>query len=631
MAITQAQFDALVNELEDFSKKHPESYRLRVALFAALGYAYIFLVLVGLLTLVGLLVLLVVFSHRINALMVKLGILLIIPVWMIMRSLWVTFPPPQGLKLDRHEVPHLFNLVDDLTAQLQAPQFHNILLTQEFNAAVDQIPRLGVLGYSENYLILGLPLMQSLSLEQLKAVLAHELVHLSNRQSRSTAWIYRIRKTWMQIYERLHQNDQHETSALFNRFFQWYWPAFNAYSFILARMNEYEADRYAAQLAGSRHVAEALVNTKVKARFLESSFWPPIYEKVGLQADPPDHVYSSMLSALHCPIAEAQIDQWLKQALTQKTNNSDTHPCLSDRLKSLGYSLTQAQKLSQPDVKISAAEQLLRDNLQQFTTQLDQDWKAATSTAWRQRYAALKEIQDKLQVLEQSAQEHSLSEQDIWEQAYYTFELRGGEAAIPLLQDVLKIQPNHAAANYTLGQALLQKDDVAGIAYLETAMTQEVNWVIEGCELIYRFYWQRGQTEEAQEYLQRAEQHGQILLNARQERVGVSDRDQFKPHTLTALEVNQFKQQLAIYPQIKKVYLVERVVTYLPEKRSLILGIVRKQFLIESGYADQKLIELLTTNLQPPAQTYIVILNHWKLSHLRKKIRQIDQSLILQR
>ena len=325
MAITQEQFDALVTKLEKFSKNHPQSYRLRVALFAILGYTYLFLILIGLLALIGLVVMSILFGHLANAITIKFGIFLLIPAWAIMRSLWVTFPPPQGLKLTRHQAPRLFALVDELTHKLQAPRFHNILLNQEFNASVVQIPRLGILGWQENYLLLGLPLMHSLSLEQLKAVLAHELGHLSGNHSRFAAWIYRIRRTWTQVYERLHQSNQHKASVLFNHFLDWYWPSFNAYSFILARMNEYEADRCAAQLAGVHNTAQALINVEVKARFLDS-FWSDIYQQVEHQAAPPDNAYSSMLTFLRTPINEDQSNQWLKQALTQKTSNTDTHP-----------------------------------------------------------------------------------------------------------------------------------------------------------------------------------------------------------------------------------------------------------------------------------------------------------------
>lgn len=632
MAITQEQFDALVGKLEDFSKSNPKNYRLRVALWATLGYAYIFLVLAGLLALIGLVVLFIVYSNRINGYIIKLAILLLVPAWAIVRSLWVTFPPPQGLKVNRRQVPHLFALVDELTTKLQAPRFHNILLNQQFNAGVVQIPRLGIFGWQQNYLLLGLPLMQSLSVEQLKAVLAHELGHLSGNHSRFAAWIYRMRKTWMQIYERLHQSDREGAAVLFNRFLDWYWPAFNAYSFILARMNEYEADRCAAQLAGAKTAAEALINVEVKARFLESSFWTDIHKQVEHQVEPPDNVYSSMLTVLHSPIAEEKNKQWLEQALAQKTNNADTHPCLTDRLKSLGYSTAKAQKLGKPaTIEISAAEHLLGTALQQFATQFNGEWKEAVSTPWRQRYAYIKETQDELEALEQKSQIQTLSEQEVWARACYTLELRGDEAALPLLQDLLKNYPDHAQANYTLGQILLQKAEKAGIAYIEKAIVKRMDWVIDGCDLVYSFLRQQGQTEEAERYRERADQHYQLLLKGQQERSRVLDSDTFKPHTLEGSEVKELKQQLADYPQVKEAYLVEKVVTYFPEKRFIVLGIVRKRGWTESKDADQKLIDLLATNVQFPTQAYIISFNASGTGKLKKKICQIDRSLLFRR
>jgi Zn-dependent protease with chaperone function len=52
---------------------------------------------------------------------------------------------------------------------------------------------------------------------------------------------------------------------------QWYAPLFAAYSFALRRTNEYEADRAAAQAAGPRSAADALINVEVMAAYLDES------------------------------------------------------------------------------------------------------------------------------------------------------------------------------------------------------------------------------------------------------------------------------------------------------------------------------------------------------------------------
>jgi predicted translin family RNA/ssDNA-binding protein len=111
----------------------------------------------------------------------------------------------------------------------------------------------------------------------------------------------------------------------------------------------------------------------------------------------------------------------------------------------------------------------------------------------------------------------------------------------------------------------------------------------------------------------------------------VFDGDTFKPHTLEKSEVKELKQQLADYPEVKEAYLVEKVVTYFPEQRFLVLGIVRKRGWIESEDADRQLIHLLATNLQFPTQAYIISFSGSGTGKLKKKICQIDRSLLFRR
>lgn len=632
MTTAQTSLNPLVEKLERFSKQNPDQYRLRVALLAILGYAYIFLVLAGLVALIGTLIFLVISSNRISAGVIKLSIFLLLTVGVIIQSLWVTFPKPEGRQLKRQQAPQLFALVDELTASLQAPRFHKILLTEEFNAAVVQVPRLGIFGWQENYLLLGLPLMQALSPEQFKAVLAHELGHLSGNHARFAAWIYRIRKTWLQIYERFNQRKQQQAELLFNWFLKWYWPFFNAYSFTLARMNEYEADRCSAKLAGATNAAAALINVEIKARFLHSCFWSDVHQQVADQPEPPGNTYSLMLSVLNEPIAEDKTRTWLQQALTQQTNHVDTHPCLTDRLVALGYQPTEISALSQSiESQPSAAEYLLGNQVRDLAIEFDQAWQTCASTPWRQRYAYLQDAREKLQILQQKVQQRPLTLQEAWERASYTWELQNDDAALPRFQEVLALAPHHAEANYAIGQILLNKGDASGIPCIETAIDQRIDWFMEGCQLLQQFLLQRGEIQAAEKYRERADQHHQRLLKAEEERSQVSHRDEFKPHTLSEADINQLKEQLATYPQVKAAYLVEKVVTYFPEKRFCVLGIIRKQHFFEGTDAWGETLDLLADRLKTPAPTHIVILNHSNFKKLKKKICAIEQSLIFQR
>lgn len=575
MSLTTEQFDVLVEKLEDLARQHPDRYRRRVGFLAVLGYLYMLAVVLALLSGVGVLIWFVVALGRVNSLMVKLGFLLLIPVFIILRSLFVSFPPPEGVALSRQQAPTLFQMVDQLTQKLQAPQFHHILLTDEFNAAVVQIPRLGMLGWQQNYLLVGLPLMQALSIEQFRAVLAHELGHLSGNHSRFHGWIYRQRKTWSQIYERLNRSDHHNAAALFDRFLNWYSPFFNAYSFVLGRMNEYEADRCAAELTTPQNAAETLIAVSVRAKFFQESYWNSLYKQADREVTPPNSAFTDLPMAFQKASAEGDQQTWLDQALRQQTSNDDTHPCLRDRLAALGFS--DPKRLAIPQmVKQSAAEQLFDRQLEQFTSQFDRNWQTQVETPWRQRYAYVQEKRQQLQALTDKAKTTPLTEEEAWHQAYWTLECDGETFALPLFQQILATQPDHVGANFNVGQILLSKDDEAGIDYLERAMRQRATVTGSACELIYYFLKRQGRLKAAQQYLDRFERHAVDMAHAQAERSTVNVNDQYRSHDLPAAVVESLLQQLQQVPALKEVYLVQKVVTYFPEEPFYVLGVVPK-------------------------------------------------------
>lgn len=174
----QEKFDLLVKKLENYARQHPKAYQMRVRMLALLGYCYILLVVAVTIALVGFLIFIIFETGRISGRMIQLIIFLIIPIAVILRSLWVSLPAPIGLQLKRKQVPELFVLLDELSKALQVPRFHRVLLTPEFNAGVVQVPRWGLFGGQQNYLLLGLPLMQALSPQEFRAVIAHELGHI---------------------------------------------------------------------------------------------------------------------------------------------------------------------------------------------------------------------------------------------------------------------------------------------------------------------------------------------------------------------------------------------------------------------------------------------------------------------
>ena len=257
--LNQQQFIELVKQSEAEAEQDINRYKIKLALFAALGYGVIFAVLITLVLLVGGTVVTALVSSSLFLLLVKKKFifLILIAIWTFLRALWVKFDPPSGYLLERDKYPELFQEIDHLTHTLDALTIHQVILDDRLNAAVVQHPRFGLFGGQQNTLFLGLQLLLALSPQEMKSVLAHEFGHLSGNHSRFSGWIYRVRITWFRVMEAFDQSNSFG-AGLMRRFFDWYAPKFSAYSFALARNNEYEADRVAAELTSPATAARSL-------------------------------------------------------------------------------------------------------------------------------------------------------------------------------------------------------------------------------------------------------------------------------------------------------------------------------------------------------------------------------------
>jgi tetratricopeptide (TPR) repeat protein len=227
------------------------------------------------------------------------------------------------------------------------------------------------------------------------------------------------------------------------------------------------------------------------------------------------------------------------------------------------------------------------------------------------------------------AQNHPLTVEEAWKRAYLTWKFQGNEAAIPLFQEVLTQNSQHSLANFQLGQILLEKYDTGGISRLETAIELDPALVIPGCELLYDFYKQLGQLEEAEAYLQRVQQHSQAWKKAQQERSRVSDKERFEPHNLPEREVKQIAQQLSGFPEVGEAYLVRKVVKFFPEKPFYVLGISRR-FVKGSGInykLDWELIEQLEAELNFSGEVRTSVFNQSNLK-LKNALHQVKGACI---
>src|ERR1043165_1182691 len=105
---------ARIRPLEAFAAKNPGLYRVRVARLALIGYAYLLLVVTVLLAIV----VTVVLSTRVNYLVIKVMWIPLVLVGLVLRSLWITIPEPDGKELQQSDAPALFDLIGEVRRKL---------------------------------------------------------------------------------------------------------------------------------------------------------------------------------------------------------------------------------------------------------------------------------------------------------------------------------------------------------------------------------------------------------------------------------------------------------------------------------------------------------------------------------
>lgn len=584
--MTEQEFTALVERLTERARLQPQRFRLEVFALAALGHAYV-LVLVLLALLTSLVLAVLCFLQPI--LLVKLLKIIWLPIWFawsVLKSIWVRFDPPQGRPLTQAEAPALFAEIERIRAAIPGPKPHQVLVTDDYNAAVAEHARLGALGGWRNYLILGLPMMSAMSPDQFRAVLAHEFGHFGAGDSRMTGRIYRMRVLW----GRLQQQFSERGGFFFKRFFAWFGPKFNAYSFVLARAQEYAADAASAKLVGAAPAAEALVIARIGHDYQESQVWKPVWQRVPLDPEPTARPFAQLLEGGHRYGDWNDAEARLQRAMLHRTNWSDTHPALNDRLAALGRAATVP-----PAAPQSAAAVFLGPTAEVLAKEFDERWRASVVQPWRERHEQRQQERRELaEIEEKSGSEAGLDTQQRWRRAVLTETVHDAATALPLYRAFADAHPEVAEARYAIGQILLRQGDESGIALIDAVMRQDPNAIKPGAELIHDFLMERGREAEVKPYIDAWQARDELERRAAAERAEFRPKDDYLGHGADDEQVARLREACAGLKWLGRVWLVRKKVEVFPEQPAyLLLATPRWYRSIKAAKAEAELRQAL--------------------------------------
>jgi heat shock protein HtpX len=269
--------------------------------------------------------------------------------------IWAIIPRPDtfeapGPRLHPTEEPELFKTLQEVAAATKQAMPEEVYVVNDVNAFV--MSRGGVMGFgSRRVMGLGLPLLQAITVQEFKGVLAHEFGHYSSGDVGLGPWIHKTRAA---IGRTIQQLDENFLQILFI----WYGNLFLRITHGISRRQEFIADEVAARVVGGNVMSSALRKVRGAAVAFDHYWGTEVGIVLGAGHLPP--VSQGFARFIASPHVAMRVRAIISAAESEdKTDPFDTHPALGDRLAALAVLPTGA-----PDEKRPASA--LLSNLQKW-------------------------------------------------------------------------------------------------------------------------------------------------------------------------------------------------------------------------------------------------------------------------
>ena len=261
----------------------------------------------------------------INRIHLKLAFICLVGAGTILWSILPRFdkfeaPGPQLLPEGQ---PRLFAELQAVATATNQEMPKEVYLVPDVNAWVAQ--RGGMMGLgSKRVMGLGLPLMQALTVSELRAVLAHEFGHYHGGDTQLGPWIYKTRSAIGRTLQGL-------GDGYLRKPFQAYGNLFLRITHAISRRQEYTADALACRVAGSRALGSGLKKIHGAGAAYDAYWSNELVPVLGAGFVP--SLTDGFRQFLGTSWVTQKVDEITQEAAQSgETDVYDTHPSLKERL-----------------------------------------------------------------------------------------------------------------------------------------------------------------------------------------------------------------------------------------------------------------------------------------------------------
>ncbi|MCX7821786.1 MAG: M48 family metallopeptidase [Brevinematales bacterium] len=532
--------------------------RLKMFFLYISGYFYVLFLFSFFLFFIIIFILLLKFSEQPKGAIIKLAIFSVIMIYFLFKSFLKSFfdfffkpkIEPYGLTLDKDLYKNFYNFINEIRLKIKAPRIDVIKLDFSMNAEVIELPSFLFLGY-KRYLIVGIPILFISSLEEFKAIIAHECFHLSKSDSKMASKILRIKKLFNYIIKDL--TEKSGRYNFFSGFFYDYVININDLFYVMSKDNEFKADEMSLKVTDKNSAGSALIKTNYYDLLL-NEFWNFIWENSKKYENPMEDVLKNMEIHFKEKANDTDFNKYLEFVLNEVPLPNTTHPTLKERLENLKSDIPS---------NIFYYENTLRtlfneNQINKLLNDLEELWKNSVREEWQKSYNYTTECRNKLAYL--NSKINNLSEEEFIEKAMILEELKKENESIDVLKEAEKVYPENNNIKYLIGKILIRKNDKEGLKYLTNIIETDFYLTpFAAYELYNYYYFYEKDIKKSSEYFNLGASIVETNEEIKKERERFLITDRFYPLFFDYEIMSEIIENLKKYKKIKKVYMVMKI------------------------------------------------------------------------
>ncbi len=412
----------LVSPVENLAKKNQRVYLILSVAVAIAGYVYLLFSPAVVLTAFYFLHELIpaVQNNQDWAVVGVISFIAILCMYASVRTVQLKFSHVKGLKVSKEMTPDLFDVIAEVRSHFKRPAIKNVVITEKFECRIESVPRLGIPVASFNTLVIGLPLMQTLSPEEFRCELSRCIGQHSKIIPSLTLFIYKSHNLWSMYNESLRKYKKFGTSPL-RWFFKTYSRLFETIAAPAIRMEELEADLFALEYINEDEVFEALKSEAISRALLKTHYWPNVRSMVMKHPNIAIKPFANLENAVRTEALQNNRKKWLGEAYLTGQFPGDLMPSFRQRMEYIGHSKMR----SIPVLGMNSAEKYLGDTRKNIIPIIDKLWRSTTLSHWVREYKEQRRDIGKIKDLSRKSQKNILWPKDIICYACLAKKLRG--------------------------------------------------------------------------------------------------------------------------------------------------------------------------------------------------------------